>query len=107
MDVIGICIEDLPKKEKHAVGVREKFLGCKLRPVSLYYNGETSPRPGPNRVQWWEKLGMAIPRFEFLKSQANAWPKKKKKGRDFACNEMNRKSVMQQKVSEFHAHNGW
>lgn len=39
MDVIGIYIEDLPKKEKHAVGVRGKFLGCKLRPVSLYYNG--------------------------------------------------------------------
>lgn len=38
MDVIGIYIEDLPKKEKHAVGVRGKFLGCKLRPVSLYYN---------------------------------------------------------------------
>lgn len=32
MDVIGIYIEVLPKKEKHAVGVRRKFLGCKLRP---------------------------------------------------------------------------
>lgn len=32
MDVIGIYIEVLPKKGKHAVGVRGKFLGCKLRP---------------------------------------------------------------------------